>query len=88
MRRGVLRVAQRGVAEQRVDRGQARVAGAGAVAAVALEVVEERADQRRVEIRDVEPVRLLAGCVLGEAQQQPERVAVGGDRVRAGVALA
>ena len=29
----------------------------------------------------------LPVCSLGEAQQQPERVSVGGDRLRAGVAL-
>ncbi len=44
---GVLGVAQRGVAEQRVDRGEAGVAGPDAVAALGFEVVEERADQRR-----------------------------------------
>ena len=52
--RGVLGVAQRGVAEQRVDRGQPGVAGADAVAALVFEVVEERADQRRVEVGEVE----------------------------------
>ena len=59
-RGGVLGVAQRGVAEQRVDRGQAGVAGADAVAALVLEVVEERADQRRVEVVEVE--RRWAAC--------------------------
>ena len=38
---GVFGVAQRGVAEQRVDRGQPVVAGAHAVAPVGFEVVEE-----------------------------------------------
>ena len=50
----MLGVAQRGVAEQRVDRGEPGVAGADAVAALVLEVVQERADQRRVEIVDVQ----------------------------------
>ena len=58
--RGVLGVAQRGVAEQRVDRGQPGVAGAGAVAAVVFEVVEERRDQRGVEVGEVELAR--AAC--------------------------
>ena len=53
-RGGVLGVSQSGVAEQRADRRQARVAGADRVAALVLEVIQERADQRRLEIVDVE----------------------------------
>ena len=52
-----------------------------------FQVGEERADQRRVQIVDVQLERLFAGLLVGEAQQQPERVAVGGDGVRAGVTL-
>ena len=84
---GVFGVSERGVAEQRVDRCQPGVAGADAVAALVLEVVEERGDQWRVEVADVELAGLAAGPLGGEREQQPERVAVGGDRVRAGVAL-
>jgi hypothetical protein len=62
-------------------------AGSGAVAAVDFEVVEERADQRRVEVVDGELARLLAGSLGAEREQQPERVPVGGDRLRARVAL-
>ncbi len=51
---GVLWVAQRGVPEHRVDRGEARVAGAGTVAAVALEVIKKRLDQCGVEILDLQ----------------------------------
>ena len=79
---------ERGVSEQRVDRGEAGVAGAGAVAALVLEVVEKRGDQRRVQIGDIELGWLAAQALGGEAQQQLERVAVGGDRVRAGASLA
>ncbi len=61
--------------------------GLRTVAAVLLEVVEERADQRRVEVSEVQLARLLAGLLLGEREQQPERVAVGRDRPRAGVLL-
>ena len=86
-RGGVLGVLERRVVKQRADRGQAGVAGADAVAAFVLEMVEERADQRRVEIVDVQLAGLLAGPLLGEREQQPQRVAVGRDRVRAGVAL-
>jgi hypothetical protein len=70
-----------------VDRAEPGVAAAGAVAAVVFEVGEERADQRRVKVVDIELERLFAGLLLGEAQQQPERVAVSGDGVWAGVAL-
>jgi hypothetical protein len=48
---------------------------------VLFEVGQERADQRRVEIVDVQLTRLLAGLLICEGQQQPERVAVGGDRL-------
>ena len=51
---GVFGVAVLGVAEQRVDRREPQVAGADAVGAPGLEVVEERGDQRRVELCDVE----------------------------------
>ena len=64
---GVLGVAQRAVAKQRADRGQAGVAGAGRVAALVLEVVEERADQRGVEVVDVQIAGLLAGCAVANA---------------------
>jgi hypothetical protein len=37
-----------------------------------LEVIEERSDQRRVEILDLERGWVLAGTCLGEAEQQPE----------------
>ena len=61
--RGVLGVAQRGVAEQGVDRRQPGVAGAGAVAAVVFEVVEEGADQRRVQVGEVELGWAACRCV-------------------------
>jgi hypothetical protein len=66
---GVLGVMQGEVAEQGVDRGQPVVAGGRAVAPVALEVIEERGDQRRVEFGDVEVGGRLSGAVGGEGQQ-------------------
>ena len=72
-----------GVAEQRVDRRQPPVAGACLVAALALEVVEERSDQRRIEIADVQRGRLFPRALGSEGQQQAPGVAVAGDRVRA-----
>jgi len=59
------------------------VAGPDAVAAGSLEVVQERGDQRRVELADVELAGFGFGPLGGESQQQPERLAVGGERVRA-----
>jgi len=79
----VLGMSERSEAVERVDRPEPRVAGPGTVAPIFFEVVEERADQRRVEIVDVQLERLLAGLSLGEGEQQPESVAVGGDRLRA-----
>jgi hypothetical protein len=50
-------------------------------------VVEEGTDQRRVQVAEVKLAGLLAGLALREAQQQPQRVAVGGHGARAGVSL-
>jgi hypothetical protein len=84
---GVLGVVQREVGEPRVDRREPVVARLDRVAGVALEVVEERGDQRRVEPRDVQLAGRRGGAFGGAAQQQLEGVAVGGDRVRACLAL-
>jgi hypothetical protein len=83
----VLGVSERGVAVERVDRREPCVAGSGAVAAFGLEVIEERGNSVGVEIGDVEHRWLPAAAGRGESQHQLDRVAVGGDRVRAGVAL-
>jgi hypothetical protein len=83
----VLGVLKCGETVERVDRAEAGVAGAGTVAAVAFEVGKERADQRCVEVVDVQLERLLAGLGVHETQQQRERVTVGRDRLRAAVAL-
>jgi len=85
---GVLGVLQGKVAEQRVDRSQPVIASGGAVAPLALEMVQERADQRRVEFGDVEGGGCLAQAFRGEGQQEPEGELVGADRVRAGGPLA
>jgi hypothetical protein len=83
----VLGVFECSEAVEGVDRAEARVARPDAVASVLFEMLEERADQRRVEIVEVQLERLLGGLPVREAEQQPERVAVGGDRLRACVAL-
>ena len=53
---------------ERVDRPEPGVAGAGVVAADLFQVGEKRADQRRVQIVEVQLKRLFAGLVLGEAE--------------------
>jgi hypothetical protein len=85
---GVLGMPEGCVGEHGADRGEAGVAGAGAVAAVLLEVVQEAADQRRVEVGDVKLAWLFSGALGGEGQEQPPGVAVGGDGLPAGVPLA
>jgi len=60
--------------EQRVDRGQARVAALGAVAPFAFEVVQERADGGSVEVAELQLRRGLPAAVLGKCQQEPEPV--------------
>ena len=86
-RLGVFGMAQCGVAEQRVDRGEPGVAGGHAVAAIGFQMGEERGDELCVEVADVEPGRCFAGVLLREDEQQSQCVAVGGDGVRAGVTL-
>jgi hypothetical protein len=66
----VLGMTQGRVGEQRVDRCQPVVAGADAVVPVVLEVVQERGDERGVQIGDVQLAGLLAGLPGGELQQQ------------------
>jgi hypothetical protein len=65
----VLGVLERRETVERVDRAEARVAGARSIAAVAFQVGEERADQRRVEVIDVQLERSLARLFVREAQQ-------------------
>jgi hypothetical protein len=84
---GVFGMVERGIAEQRVDRGETGVAGGDAVAPLLFEVVEEPADHVGVEVVEIEGGRRLAGALVGVAEKQPERVAIGGHGVGAGAAL-
>ena len=84
---GVFGVAQRGVGEQRPDGGEAQVAGPRAVVALGFEVIEEGADHLGVEVVPVDAAWRLAGAVVDEHDEQPQRVPVGGDRAGAGPAL-
>ena len=69
----VFGVLQRGVTEQRVDRGQAGVAGPDAVAALLFEVIEEPGDERGVELGQVEARWWSAGVFGGVGEQQSAR---------------
>ena len=71
-----------------MERREAGVAAAGAVAPLPLEMIEELAEERRVEVCERELGWGAAQACGGEAQQQAERVAVGDHGVRAGRALA
>jgi hypothetical protein len=70
-----------------VDRREAGVAGCGAVAPVVVQMIQERANRRRVQVIDREAERRLVGLMRGEQQQQPDRVPVGGDGSGAGLQL-
>jgi hypothetical protein len=70
-----------------VDRCEARVAGASAIAATLLEVIEERANQRGIEVLELECGRLLCELFLDKSEQQTKRIAVGRDGVRTHLSL-
>ena len=84
----MLGMAQSGEGEQRTDSGQPGVSGGGAYLTIVLQVGQERGDGRGVEVFEVQLCWLFVTGVRDVAQQEPPRVAVGGDRVRAGLALA
>lgn len=49
----VLGMAKGGEAKQRADRGEPRIARANAVPVIVFAMIEERADQRGVELREI-----------------------------------
>jgi len=67
-------MAQGRVGEEGVDRREPGVAGPGAVAAVCLQVLQERGDHRGVEVGEAELGGLLAGLAGGEGEQEPAGV--------------
>src|SRR5947208_3284974 len=69
---GVLGVAKRGVAEQRMDRGQPGVAGPHTVAPLMLQMVEEAGDQGCVEVGDIELRRRFVRLVSREADEESQ----------------
>ncbi len=84
---GVLRVAESGKREQRVHRSQPGIPGRHSHLALALEMIEEGADERSVEHLDLQFRRCDAGGLPREVEQQPKAVPIGGDRVRARMSL-
>jgi hypothetical protein len=73
--------------EQRVDGGQPGVPRGVAVPPVLFQVRQELPDQGCVEVGEAEPAGRLRGLVLREREEQLARVAVGRDRVWAGLFL-
>jgi hypothetical protein len=84
---GVVGCVQFGVTEHGVDSGEAVAAGAGAVAAPGLQVLEESGDQHVAGLGDPHLGWRCPGGLLGIGQQQPPGISVRGDRVRAGFLL-
>ena len=73
--------------EQRADRREPSVAGPHAVSPLVFEMLEKASDERGVEMIGFE-LRGRDAPLLGrEPNQHPHSVAVGSDRVRAGLAL-
>ena len=79
---------QRRIVEKGVDRREADIAAASTGATLLLEIIEKRADHRRVEIVQRHRRRRFAKPLLGKAQEQAEGVAVARDGVRTGPLLA
>ena len=84
---GVARLVQGDEAEERADGCEAGVAGPWVVATFGLEMVQEVAEQRGVEVVQGHPRGRLVQRTLGVAHQQPERRAIAGDGMRARLAL-
>ena len=68
---GMLWMPKRRVSEQRADRGKPSIAGAHAIFPLMLQVVEEGADQRGIEIVDIQLAWRLA--FLSEAKTSSSR---------------
>jgi len=75
------------VLEEGSDRGQAKIAGADGVVAVILDVIQERTDERRIEIVQRELRGRFFEMLLRKSEKQPERIAVRGDGVGTDLAL-
>ena len=83
----VLGVLERAVAVERVDRSEAGVAGPDAVPSVSLRWARNAPISGASRSSRSSWKGCLAGPLVRELEQQPERVAICGDRLRAAVAL-
>ena len=70
-----------------MNRRQARISTAGRVAAMLLQMIQERTNQHAVQIRQRQRRWRLAQMLCCVAEQQPERVAIGSDGMGTGIAL-
>ena len=77
-----------GILQEGSKRRQTGVAAARAVLPILLEMIEEAEDQSGVKVDQRQCGRSLADLGFSEAQQQSDRVAVGGDGARAEGSLA
>ena len=75
------------IPKKRVNRGQTCIAGPTAVTAPLLEMLEKPSDERGHEVLGLQHGGGLTQLVGGEAQEQPKRIAIAGDRMRAGLPL-
>jgi hypothetical protein len=84
----VCRLLEGGEPEERADGGQAQVAGPDTGTPLRLEISEEAADKRHIEIVDGQSRGGFTKSRLSKREQQSEGVPVGCDRVGADIALA
>jgi hypothetical protein len=75
------RLSHRDIPKERMNRGQTRIAGPTAVAALLLQVLEKSPDERGREILCVQPRRGLAQLVGRKPEEQSKRIAIPGDRM-------
>ena len=77
----VVRGTHGAVPEERVDRGEAHIAGGDAVAPVVLQVLKKREDRLWPEVVQVQPDDGLLRLRCDEAQQQHQAVPIAPDGV-------
>ena len=70
-----------------MNRRQPGVSRAGAVVSFIFKMVQERPDQRSVEVTKVERAGCCPGALMHEGEEQTKRVSIGGHGVRTGLAL-
>ena len=85
--RCVCRQLERRVAKEGMDRGQSQIAASNAQAPAGLELVEERNDQRGVNLLESQARGRQSETLLREEQELSEGVAIGGDSVWTCLAL-